>query len=729
MDLPAEKAAPFAARLGRLRGSIRALFALDGVSRLTLAVVAFVVVTFLLDWTFILPAAVRLVLLAAGVAVFGWIILGRIVHPLSVRITDDDLALFVERRYPELNDRLISAVQLSRERVEERGPGGGPRREAYNSPELVRALVEDAAAAAAAVDFDRVLVRRRVGRTAFWASVAAALLAGAGLLSPDYASIYINRALGGGRRWPQRTRLRVLDFADCRRVIARGDDLTVAVEYTGIEPSKVILRYEFRGGETGRERMSPLQGRRFQYTFTRVTGPFSFTVSGGDDTTEPHFVETLDPPVVESVGVFYEYPPYMRKANTPPDRPEPSGNVVAPFHTKVRFEALANEGLKSASMSLGARGKERVEELRVEPAADGRPRRVRGSFEVTEAHGEYSIRLLALNGLPGRDPVRFTIKGIEDRVPDIAVFDPQGDEFVSELCQRPLEIETKDDHGIARIALEYRAVSQQKEKSLDWTAAEFGSEQNSRDYGETLIRSRHLLDVAAMGLQAGDHVELRFRAEDYKDIGSRNVRTTRTYKLSVVPLAVLEKELQDAIEKVKQALRAQKARQEAAWGRTAALLERYGRADQLLQEQQGEIRQAGLEQNDITGRLDTARKDIRQIMRRGVYNKIYNESAAAKLQGAVDVLAVLVGDPEDVTRAGTSREAAARLDQSARIRGGQARSTALREAQALQNAVAAEIQKAIDFLDKWSSYQEIIRITREIVDMQKRVNERIKGGR
>jgi hypothetical protein len=460
-----------------------------------------------------------------------------------------------------------------------------------------------------------------------------------------------------------------------------------------------------------------------------VAGPFTFTVTGGDDITETHTVETLTPPAVESVGLFYEYPTYLRKTNTPPDRPEPSGNVVAPFHTRVRFEALASEDLKSASMTLGLRGKEKTSDLKVEPAAEGKPRRVTGSFEVAEAYNEYSLRLLALNGLPNRDPVRFTIKGVEDRLPDITVQDPQGDEFVSELCERPLEIETKDDYGVARIALEHRALSQQKEKSTEWAASVFTREQNSRDYGETLIRSRHVLNVASMGLQAGDHVEFRFRAEDYKDIGPRNVRTTRTYKLSVVPLGTLEKELQDAIEKIKQILRGQKIREEAAWSRTGSLIDRYGKVDPLSQEQQGEIRQAGLEQNDITSRLDTARRDIRQIMRRGVYNKIYNESAAAKLQGAIDVLAGIVGDPEDVTKAGTSREAAARLDQSARLKGAAARTAGLREAQALQNAVAADIQKAIDFLDKWSSYQEVIRITREILELQKRVNEKIKGGK
>jgi len=720
-----DRVLPLTSRLARLRRSIRFLFALDGGGRLVLAAAAFVAATFAVDWTFHLPAGARLALLAAGLGLLLWILVRRILRPLAVPLTDDDLGILVERRFPGLNDRLISALQLARD------PGAGPGRVPggeFNSPELVQALVEEAAGAVEGVDWGRILVRRRVGWVAAGAALAAASLAAAGLASPLYASIYFHRILGGDRRWPRRTHLKVLDFVDGRRVIARGDDLTIAVEYDGLEPSRVLLRYEFRSGERGTERMGPLPGRRFQYTFPRVPGPFEFTVAGGDDVTEPHVVETLDPPALEAMAVFYEYPAYLHRPNTPPDRPESSGNVTAPFHTRVRFEALSTEDLRSATLVLGSRGREKTSGLEVGPATDGRPRRLTGTFEVSESFAEYSLRLLARNGLVNRDPIRFAVRGLEDRLPEITVLEPPGDELVSGLCERPLEIETRDDHGIARIALEYRVLAQQKEKARDWTAEVFGGRQNSGDYGETLIRSRRVLDLGPMGLQAGDHVELRFRAEDYKDIGPPHIRTTRVYRFSVVPLGTLEKDLQDAIEKIKQVLRGQKLRQEAAWARTGALIDRLGRVDPLSPEQQGELRQSGLEQTDLASRLDAARRDLRWVLRRGVYNKVYNETAVAKLQGAVDALGNCVGDPGEASRPGICREAAARLDQAARARGADARVSLLREVRTLQSAVAVEIQKAIDFLDKWSSYQEVIRLTREILEMQKRVNEKIKSG-
>lgn len=708
----ADRLAPVTARLSGLRGSFRKMFALDGLSRTAMAVAAFIGITFLADWSLALPVQVRLILLAGGVALVLWLLLRKVVGPLGARISDDDLAVLVERSYPELNDRLISAIQLTR------NPGPDA------SPELVAALVQDAEKVSSELDFGRVVVRRNVGKVAAWAA-ALILVAGIGAKAfPVHASTYVKRLFGGAVKWPQRTHLQVLDFPDGRRVVARGDDLTVAVAYTGKRPVRLpLLEYRFDSGEKSAERMAILGGDRFQYTFTRVTGPFVFTVEGGDDTTSQLRVEVVTPPALEAVRLFFEYPAYMRKPATPADQPEALGNLILPLHTTVRIEAAANEDLESAVLSLGVLGKERKSTATVIAGPDGRPRAFAARFAVEEPVSEYGFELKARNGLPNKDKIRFTIKGVEDRSPEITVKEPLGDEFVTDVCARPLEIEVRDDHGLAKIVLETRAITQNKDKTSDWTPLEFTRAQNSRDYGESKIRSETVLDLAPLGLAAGDHVELRFRAEDYKDVGGANVRLSKVYKLSVVPMTALEKELQDAIEKIKTQLRTQKSRQESAWSRTGRLHTAYGRGDLLPPDQQGEVRQAGFEQNDITSRLDGLRKEIAFVRRRGVYNKIFDENASRQLEAATEELLALVGEEG---RDGLSRLAAARLDQAAKLRTGAERSTAFQEAQGRQSQTAGGIQRALEHLDKWSSYQEVIRMTREIMDLQKKNNDAIK---
>ena len=539
MSVLAERMAPVAARLGRLRGSIKQLFALDGFSRLVLALLALGAITFLADWGLDLPGFLRRILFLGGLGLAGWIFFRRVLTPLKVRISDDDLAIFVERNYPELNDRLISAIQLTRD------PGIVSSGAMFsNSPELVEALVADAEQATAQIDFRRAIVRSNVGKIAGWAATAIGVLLLASAASAavrNYASIYLRRIVGMKVSYPHRNHLKVLDFADNRKVVARGDDLTIAVESDGpSDPSKVLLSYTFDSSEKGEERMTPLAGRRFQFLFTRVTGPFSFTIQGGDHKDdETYRVDIVTPPAVDTVRVFYEYPPYMHKQNTPPDRPEAAGNVVAPFFTKVRFEAQANEDLKSAALLVGLKGKEKTTELEVKRDSQGRARAFAGSFEITEVSSEYELKLRAENGLSNRDPIRYAIKGVKDEPPRPTVIDPVGDEFVTELCERPLEVKWEDDYGIARIVLEYRVLAQQLEKQKDWTGVEFTREQNSREYGELIIVSQSVFDVSKLKLAAGDHVELRFHAWDYKDIGGPNDTRTKAYKLSVVSLGTL----------------------------------------------------------------------------------------------------------------------------------------------------------------------------------------------
>lgn len=713
-------------RLSAIRGSIRRLFALDGLSRLALTIGAFICLTFALDWLFWLPRGVRIFFLVAGLAVIGWILVRRLFYPLSRRISDDDLALFVERTYPQINDRLISAIQLSR--APSRVPDLGAHETAYNSPELVDALVDDAVKSTESLDFGRAVVGRYVGKLAFWGFTVVALLAGAALWNPEgYASIYFNRILGGSTKWPQRTHLHVLDFdAQRRRVAARGDDVTVAVSYQGVTPSKVTLEYTFATGEQGRERMTPAEGDRFMFTFLRLSGPFSFIVTGGDDRTETYHLDTVNPPSVETVNLFYTYPAYLGLENTPADRPETSGSVSVPLRTEVRFEARSNEDLESATLLLGPTGKEEASPLEVAATPEGDPRVVRGAFTVTEPVSAYEIRLLARNGLSNRDPIRFPIKGRPDGAPRIKVTDPLGDEFVTEICARPLVVDVEDDHGVRLIVLKYRVVSQQEDRSKEPQTVEFGRRENTRDYGEEKIHSETVLDIEKLGLQAGDHVEFHFEAHDYKDHPPPNLGKSRDYKLSIVTVGTLEKELQDAIEKIKTVLRDQKTRQETAWSRSSRLIQRFGAVDILTPEQQAEVRQAGLEQNAITSKLESARKDIRYVKRRGVYNKIYDEKAAAQLQSAIDALDGLVGVPGDETREALSRVAAQKIDDAAKLRRGNDRTAFFRDAQADQNVVAAGIQRAIEHLDKWSSYQEVIRITRELKDRQQKELEQIK---
>jgi hypothetical protein len=141
------------ARLGLLRSALRRLYFLDGFGRTLLVSGLSIGLLFVVDWALILPFGLRITiesLLAVGAIL---VLVLRCIRPWVMRISDDDLALLVERARPALQHRLVSAVQLVRTR--------GVRPE-FNSPELIDRLAGETARDSAGLDFRSILTSRNV---------------------------------------------------------------------------------------------------------------------------------------------------------------------------------------------------------------------------------------------------------------------------------------------------------------------------------------------------------------------------------------------------------------------------------------------------------------------------------------------------------------------------------------------------------------------------------------
>ncbi len=695
-------------RLDRVRGAIRSLFVLDGASRLLLVAALFAAATFALDWLFILPKEVRLVLLLAGLGAAAWTAARRLVQPLRVPITDDDLSLFVERHYPELKDRLISAIQLSRE-----APATGDTATGFNSPELVDSLVRDAAEAAGPLDFSRVLVRRHILKIALGAAAFLLVLGAGAAARPDLARIWADRIVGGSARWPQRTRLVVLDFdpATRSRTFAKGDDVTLAVRADGVDPGKVRIEFTFENEGSNEETMAKM-GDRYQRLFPHLSGPFRFRVVGGDDESDVYQVLTQNPPGLQELHAWHSYPAYLDLQDTPADRPEVGGNVQAPIGTKLRLAGVSSEDLASARLLVGPKGREKATALALENDAAGKPRRFSGGFEIAETYTEYQIDLVAVNTLANRDPIRYTVKGLADQKPVLQVFEPAGDENVTELCRRPLKVVISDDYGVASAGVEVRVAGN---RTTDWKLLPFGPDHNRpREFGRSVrkVQSEFVLDVASLGAKEGEYVELKFAARDWRD-PEANVAASRVYRFAVVSVTALEAELQQAIEKIKQGLVVQQGRQRVCLDRSAAIEKKHAATEKLGPEAQGDVRGAAFEQQGVAEKLDVARKDIDRVRLRGVWNSVFDERAAKALEGASEELQLLTGDPADPNSAGAARLASTLLVSASRAPGRE-RLPLFGQIQNLQGTVLEGIARALRHLDNWSTYQQIVSLVRQM---------------
>src|SRR6185295_17380002 len=101
-------------RLARVRSKERGFIAIQGICRVLMALVAVIIGYFFLDWLTDLPFGARLLVAAAGLAIVAYVAYRYLYLELRKIQDDDEMALRVESRNPDLRGRLISTLQLVR---------------------------------------------------------------------------------------------------------------------------------------------------------------------------------------------------------------------------------------------------------------------------------------------------------------------------------------------------------------------------------------------------------------------------------------------------------------------------------------------------------------------------------------------------------------------------------------------------------------------------------------
>lgn len=323
-------------RLAALRGQVRRLLLAHGSSLVLAATAPLVLAAGLADWAFHLDPVVRAALLATIAAVAAWIAWRRIVRPALTPFDDLDVAMRIEERWPGLEDRLASTVQFLR--MKEDDPTSG-------SPALRRATIDRAMQEVEKLDFREAVDRRPIARAASLATAALLLAGSAVVVDPASAGIAARRLFNpfGAERWPQLTRL-ALDAGATTLKLARGDAFSLVVraaEGSRVPPTARVA-YRFDDGEVVSETLSTVEGGEFRGRIEAVERPFTFSVSGGDDSTS-----------IRDVAVRVVTPPALVRADV---------RLVPPAYTGLPAQVLAS-GLTSFKVLAGTR-------LEIEAAAD-----------------------------------------------------------------------------------------------------------------------------------------------------------------------------------------------------------------------------------------------------------------------------------------------------------------------------------------------------------------------
>ena len=333
-------------KLRALRSRLRRFFVLDGLSRAVAAGIAVVTVSVFFDWVTRpkLPGPMRLVLLVGGMGLLAYVIWRYLVVPLTIRLSEDDMAIAVERARPDLRDRLISTVQLSRETEQP---------EFTASREMVQALAAETVAATSGLKFEEVARLQALRRQLMAGGVAlgfALLMAG---LAPTWVKVGLARYFApfSAVSWPATTEIEVRDLP---AVVARGDNLeVVGVQTRGAKArGEICYRYAGEHGWASDRLLADDRGV-FRREFRGVADELQFYFHAGDGYSpmppQFHRVKVVDRPEVEQVSLRYIYPPYTKL--NPADGEKGAGEAKAVVGTRVVAAVKFNREVNEAKLA------------------------------------------------------------------------------------------------------------------------------------------------------------------------------------------------------------------------------------------------------------------------------------------------------------------------------------------------------------------------------------------
>ncbi|HWB12587.1 MAG TPA: hypothetical protein VG826_25400 [Pirellulales bacterium] len=522
--------------LDAVRRRIRRYVWLEGLT----ATVAVVGVAFWLalaaDWLFEPARPVRHALLGlialVAVASLGWLLLRRVL----VRLSDHSMAILLERRFGNLQDSLVTAVELTggrRPKSAEQGPFG---------QQMLAETCEEAWRRSRQVDVGAIFDRRPLVRAFVAAGAILLSIAAAAVASPDMLRFGMRRLTTlTDEPWPRKTHLRIEGFANPQReeVVARGMEFQIHVQAEAavglVVPQVVEVRSRDDEGKRDRAMMvregvastGSNSYQDYRYTFGSILSGVTFDVVGGDARLRGLRIRVVESPSI-SLSLSCEYPAYMKRAAA--EIPV-TGVMPLPVGTRVTVRARATKDLRQAQIDYLSDGSPQTRKISLDGARE---------FDFTVDHlladQTLSFSLVDTDGVGNRAPIQLALTAVADEAPQVDVRLEGIGSAITPQARLPLVGHIDDDYGVQRVWLEHSIDEDDPNES---PLAEAG--------GRSQVDISHQFEVAELGLKPGQKLLIGAKAADNRSPPAAeepNVASGERFLLDVVSndqlLALLE---------------------------------------------------------------------------------------------------------------------------------------------------------------------------------------------
>jgi hypothetical protein len=513
--------------LDSLRRSIRRYVWIEGIASLVAFLGAAFWLTLAADWFFEPSPIVRAVVLACVASVLGVVFVRRIGRRAFVPITDGNAATVLERRFPQFQDVLLTAVVLGERPAETRSAADNAAFEADTHQtdadlhrEMLARACQEATVRASGVELVKVFNRRPLQQHIAAAVAMTLSVALFVALFPKPFEIWAKRTLGfSNRLWPRTAHLTIEGFPNRVQKVARGTDLAILVKADTQppyrEPPVAEVRYRTEGGRRGRATMDRRGAARtgencqeYDYTFRNVLSDIRFDVVGGDDRISDLKIEAVDSPVISQMTLDCAPPAYIRRH--PPPLPV-TGVMQAPMGSRIVVRAAqANKDLLRVRVNVAADDPAFSTKLPRKTTLN--PDRRGYAYTVNRLDRDVTLlfTLIDTDAIASREPVRLVLVAAPDQPPQTAVQLDGIGAAITPQARVAMAGQISDDYGVGRVWFE-RAVDQRPPERQQ--IAELPD-------APTLFRLNDVgLDVRELGLKPGQKLTVSVQAADLCDLG------------------------------------------------------------------------------------------------------------------------------------------------------------------------------------------------------------------
>ena len=526
---------------------------------------------------------VRIILSASTLVLLVWSFVRFVAPAVQHRISNLQVARRIERRFPELQDRLSSSIEFL-----EQGES------AVGSVDLRRNIVAEASTIARRLDLFDAIDPTTPHRTLAGFTAALLMLTGVCLFDQRSAWLAAERLVfpWAENAWPRR---HALAFATLPPRVAAGQDFEIElIDRKGLLPSAVTAEYWFLGDditEIVSRRMKPA-GQRMVDHLANVTRSFRLRAVGGDDDTMPwHTVEVVEPPRVMEFEIHVQPPEYT---GWPADSSGRHLRVVE--GTQLWLSAKANKPLKSVNWRGTTRHQadQVVAQLHEDGLGFAWPRQ---PF-VADESGTFWFELTDRDDVTNDLQLRCELQVVRDAPPTVSVESPGLDAVFTPQARVLLKATVKDDLEIDAVSLHFRDQQVRLESAQ---VASLRDQQPGSAHGDLRV-VEYAWDLSQMPeLGPGDSVEFHVTASDFKpQLGHSGTR-----RLNIVSSAEFERrsgQRQEAIRhQLQEALRVQRS----AWHQVRVLQLQFEETATLGVAGVEPLRAAELQQRNVRSLLQS----------------------------------------------------------------------------------------------------------------------------